>query len=300
MKKPEKRKPYIVEKTVEQWAAVEPNPRQRDTEARARKAKHLRVLLPIHAHTNMAVLPDGREIKADGHTRALMWTTGQTDRVPEAVFALAHPCRDMGEVTDLYMAFDSPAAVDNITDLLFGLCHEQGIVFESEFLNVYRFASGMAAAQQLYFGSLAYIREKVPEVLKLWTPQLLMLDKCGPTQHKFSTPATTGALLLLRAYGEAGQKFLNAFQHEQGTKGDGKMDAVQALHEYILNFKKPYSRATRGEMVRTIISTYQAYEAERGYAIDPKKGVAGSYGARPLTDRRFQQWLADTKIRLGE
>lgn len=53
------------------WFAMPDNPRQRDTENRARAAsrKHLQSPHPTHRNVSAAQLPDGRLVKLDGHTR---------------------------------------------------------------------------------------------------------------------------------------------------------------------------------------------------------------------------------------
>lgn len=58
---------------VEDWIKVEDNPIQRDTEKHAAKAKHLMTPHPSHSFVFAAELPNGKLIKLDGHTRALMW-----------------------------------------------------------------------------------------------------------------------------------------------------------------------------------------------------------------------------------
>ena len=63
--------------TVAEWIKVEDNPIQRDTEHHAAKAKHLLTPLPSHAFVFACELPNGKLIKLDGHTRALLWQRGQ-------------------------------------------------------------------------------------------------------------------------------------------------------------------------------------------------------------------------------
>src|SRR4029077_6653573 len=82
--RPGKDAPQNIEMSVADWIQVAPNPRQRDTEKHARKAKHLMTPQPTHRRVSMAMTPDGRKWKLDGHTRALLWSRNQVER-PESL-----------------------------------------------------------------------------------------------------------------------------------------------------------------------------------------------------------------------
>lgn len=281
----------VVEMTVDEWAVVPPNPRQRNTQAHARKNKKLHTLDPLHASVNAARLPDGRLIKLDGHTRDFLWNTRQVIG-PTVIFVTVWNCRN---VTASYLRFDSPDAVENITDLLYGLCHEFDIKFESDFLLEFHFASGLAMAQQFYYGHQSYTRDKVIEVLQDWTPELLLLDGCSPTREWFISPVIAGALLIMRSDGIEAQRFLMGVQQNAGTKGDGKIDAVQALVEFIVHVKDKrqiWGNAARGNIIRTVVATFQAYKEDRSYTVSARHRLA-----RPMTDRVFRIWLENTKLK---
>ncbi len=75
---------------VEDWIKVTPNPIQRDTEKHAAKAKHLLTPHPTHSVVHAAELPNGKLIKLDGHTRALIWK--RKDVVPPVQVTAARTC----------------------------------------------------------------------------------------------------------------------------------------------------------------------------------------------------------------
>jgi hypothetical protein len=277
----------IVQMSATDWANVQPSPRQRDTEARARKAWWLRTPDPVHANVNAARLPDGTMYKIDGHTRGFMWGHDQVP-APVVVYVTVWDCKTIEDAKDLYSKFDSQDAVETAPDKVYGAMREHRLEFKSELLASARFSSGLGIAQRFLEGS--FDRHGLHALLFDWAPQLKLLDQCNPTHRQFVAPILAGFLLLFRRYGEEVLEFCSAYQTGAGTKFDREMDAVQALDEYIARIrgkKAFWGEAMRGEIVRAVISAYEAYRIGRNYS------TAG--GVKPINNQSFQKWITEVK-----
>ena len=84
--------------SVDEWIKVKANPRQRDTEKHAAKAKHLLTPSPDHAHVSAARLPNETLVKLDGHTRALLWKRGTVPAL--RIYQLTTILRDRNEMLE--------------------------------------------------------------------------------------------------------------------------------------------------------------------------------------------------------
>jgi hypothetical protein len=112
-----------IKMTPQQWHEVLPNPRQRDTENRSRKAGHLRVLRDTHKTVFAAQLPGGALVKLDGHTRGYMWAHGLAEK-PSNVDVVVIPVESMAEAKELYSHYDSDQTVEKARDKMFGAYRE--------------------------------------------------------------------------------------------------------------------------------------------------------------------------------
>ena len=130
----ETEKPYVYVKrismTPQDWAEVSNNPRQRNTEDHARRAKHLLAYSPEHPIVKMAVLPDGRRFKLDGHTRSYLWSTGVVE-APKWVMVDVFRCRTLKDVEMLYEHYDNRLAAENARDVLAGAARKLGLEFNT-------------------------------------------------------------------------------------------------------------------------------------------------------------------------
>ena len=65
---------------VEKWFDIPDNPIQRNTEERAKRARHLHKLTPSHYTVALAKYKgNGKREKVDGHTRGYIWLNTLTD-----------------------------------------------------------------------------------------------------------------------------------------------------------------------------------------------------------------------------
>lgn len=284
----------IEEMSAESWVLVRDNPRQRDTETRAKRAKHLRLPHPTHSRVNMARLPNGDTYKLDGHTRAYLWATGDLTPPPK-VYADVWACRNLDEAKGMYGTFDSRAAVENVSDMVFGAVRENGVAFSSELLKSQRFAGGMRIATTLLLGFGHSSEQTVYDLFEYWLPELALLDDCDPTRKRFHTGIMAAALLTFRRYGPEASAFWKSFAIGGGIKINQMRDAVQALEERMDRIRADKKLCGSGNVhtvVRIALSAFDSYRVDFEYQ--------ASSGIKPLQDNSMRRWLtmaAKTKRR---
>ncbi len=135
----------IVNITFEKFLEYPNHPYQRNTEYRAKKAKHLKKFMDIHANVNLVQFTDsgedpdtgltysaGQRIMLDSHTRRYMWQNEMTDLVPMNIRATIHYVSNMEEAKNLYHTFDSQQAKEGTPELLWGMAKAHGFVGESK------------------------------------------------------------------------------------------------------------------------------------------------------------------------
>lgn len=235
--------------TVKDWIEVEDNPIQRDTERHAAKAKHLLTPLPTHAFVFAARLPNGKMIKLDGHTRALMWKRGQIPS-PLILDVGIIEVKDKAAAEELYKTFDSRDALETMRDKVSGAFHRYGFEPQSGLLSggnltyALRMASavlsGAAVSTAASGGGNRSEKEKkvkkadVYEMISEFSYELHALDGFGLGQGQASAGIVAAFLVSYRKYGHKITPFWTAVFGNAGTKMDGEMDAIQAVCELIL------------------------------------------------------------------
>ncbi len=195
---------YLLEMPVEDWVALEGHPRQRDTEKRAR-SPHWELAreatgpaLAVLASVTAGELA-GRRIKVDGHTRALLWSTGGLPD-PGTVTVTVYRCADEQHLLELYEHFDSPHASKKTADTVDGALRDVGVKLTSKRLN-----DGIADALGIAWRGVARSHEKragLPEldvygVVKHFARELEMLDAINPPNQAFYSGVLGGALIAL-------------------------------------------------------------------------------------------------------
>jgi len=280
----------VIEMTPQQWADIHDNPRQRDTEAHAKRAAHLRTPHPSHVKVNAARSPDGTFYKLDGHTRSYLWKTGQVP-APDKLFVDVWNCFSLQDVKDLYATFDSRAAVETSPDQMFGGIRESGLSFQSELLKSNRYAAALRYGYELLFGQNPARAISVYDLLKYWTPELKLLDECEPTRKRFHTGVAVAALITFRRYGREASDFWTTFARDGGSKIAGEKDAVQAFGERMLRRRAEGSisgRSSVQDIVAIALSAFDRHRRGETYS-------AESSGIKALQINSLRTWLIAAK-----
>lgn len=265
--------------TPAKWATIPDNPIQRDTEAHARKAKHLREPHDTHRKVEMAELPDGRRYKIDGHTRSYLWAKGDLE-APDMVEVTVWHLDNLQEVKEFYGTRDNRAAVDTTPDQIYGAVRDLKLTFNSNLLKSNNFASALTFASDLLYGTSA--RKTPYEGVKAWRAELELLDRCNPSRKVFYAALVTAALLIFRRYGESALEFWTRYADGKGIQDEESFDAVHALLDKVKEYKGNRKLGGAGnveEIVSLAIPAFKKYQSGERYL--PKRTVNGT--RRPAT-----------------
>lgn len=280
-----------IEMSVQHWGQVRDNPRQRDTEAHAKKARHLNTYDPIHRFVNMAQLPDGTTYKLDGHTRVYKWLRGEA-LGPDTVLVDVYLCDDLHAVQELYTKFDSQSAVETGPDKIAGAARQHQLTFKSPMLRAGRYGS---AVKRLFmyttksWGSWSEARF-IYDAVAFYRSELELLDTLKPQPKHFPSGIIMAALATFRRRGPAVLPFWQAYAAEQGKKDGSRMDAVQALSQAVLVSKVKGKVADGGQgqqlgLLGRGITAAEAYRRGDWY----KLGTGG--GLRNMSEANVKEYL---------
>jgi hypothetical protein len=213
----------------QQWAQIQDNPIQRNTEAHAAKATkgHLQRTSTSQALVHAARLPDGTLVKLDGHTRGLLWSDGRLP-APSAVLVAVHDVHSMADAVELYKEFDSPMAVEGATDRLSGAYRFHGITPSGKIL----VHGGITSALNL-LNRGASIYESVGD----WKQELLLLDEIDAAPAAMPAVVICAALATLRRHGPTALEFWRLYAAGSGTRIDGKSDGVDELTRIVADLR---------------------------------------------------------------
>lgn len=294
-----------IEMTPSQWADVQPNRRQRDTERHAKRAKHLRNPHPVHQRVNAARLPDGRLIKLDGHTRALLWERGELQS-PQTVLVDVWTCENEGAAAALYSTFDNRGAVETSSDQMFGAVRELHLEFSSDLLK-----SGLYVHAIRFGFAMLYSKPKsdemtVYDLVGYWRPELELLDGCEPGRIRFVGGVTVAALITLRRYGAEATDFWKSYAKGAGVKLENELDPVEMLEQVVRDRRVKKRLVGEGnvtETARLAITTFDRWwegDVFKGHQrrVAPDKSITVSPVLQQVRAKTLSRYLeAARKVR---
>lgn len=244
---------------VSEWIQVEDNPIQRDTEAHAAKAKHLRTWHPTHGFVFAAQLPSGKLIKLDGHTRALLWKQGTIEQPLEVNVGIV-PVKDKAEAEKLYKDFDSKEALETVRDKVSGAFNRYNFHPESPLLQYGHIVQALRVSYAVLLGASAKsahagagtrdngkdrrtpIQKKVMDadlyfMVNEFAPEMVALDAFMLRQGQVTSGVMAAFILSFRKYGHKIVPFWTGVFANQGSRLGGSMDGIQAVCEIIMAIK---------------------------------------------------------------
>jgi hypothetical protein len=264
--------------TVKEWFAVCDNPRQRDTEKRAVKASrdHLKKPSPAHTFVHVCRLPNGRYVKLDGHTRALLWSDGRLE-APNEIIACVYSIASMQEAEELYDHFDNQSAVETGNDRLSGAFRKSEIVPTSALLKT----GGILSAFNLMRPGKP--RDAIYGIVEQWKPELLILDTITATPTAVPAALLCGCLLTIRKHGERAADFWRLYGAGGGTRIDGASCGVDELTRFVADARaRKYlgaNRAMSTNQCGRAISCCEAWISGRRFTTGSKPTNLGTYMA---------------------
>ena len=189
-------------------------PFNRNEEKRLKKVESkLSTLLDVHCNVVIGVLTEdctynGKEYKVgtrfilDGNTRALFWTKGLSDFVPEELYAQVIEFSDMETMKLRYYTFDSLTSVEKTAEKVTGVMIALGMNVESAKMKTGGIVTALNCATYGMFpkdfpGGFAETKEKdIEKKVFLFKEEILILDKIKLDQ-KYSNQSLLCAFLMM-------------------------------------------------------------------------------------------------------
>lgn len=231
---------------IHEFLALPAFPGHRDSESRAKSARHLHAYVPEHVDVALGEYLDGagevRLVRITGNTRAFVWAQGLSDKVPSHVRASVFSYTSEAEVREAGLRFDSPEASWKARDYAF---RAAGLTFA----DTWRPRSAEGKSSRLFtairhvsaYESGHYEPERgshaAEQIMPLWAEEIKALDRLCETplavpNGNFTTGIQAAVLLLLRyEEGDLVESFVRMSRADEGTKNEQGMDGVMLLVE---------------------------------------------------------------------
>lgn len=223
---------YMTTMTAHEWLLIPDNPRQRDTERRALRAKHLFNLEAAHTIVHMAEW-DGGQCKVEGHTRAKIWHD-RPDIAPDVIDVRVYLVANEQAAKELYLRFNSKPEAETSFDRCFSAMRDAGIVPQNTLVRDARFSNAARAAVGFLTsgdrrGSL--YNSSVYEAVREFKVEIEALDRTSLTKHKMIGPAICCYMLSFRKHGSEVNEFFARYAADAGVKGGRSRCCVQHFSE---------------------------------------------------------------------
>jgi hypothetical protein len=225
---PTQNETYMMTMTPEEWAKVPDNPRQRDTDRRAKTAKHLHTLHSTHTLVHMAEWSNGM-CKLEGHTRGKVWTD-MPEIAPEAVDVRVYLVEDEEEAKLLYEHFNSKEETQTTTDRLFGAMRDAQIFPESAFVGGCRFTNAVRTAHTYATKSSNPTGGKKAPIydgVHFFRDEIKDIDRMSWPKSKALGCAVCCFLMARKKHGKAVEEFFSRYINDCGIKNGRLRDCVQ-------------------------------------------------------------------------
>lgn len=227
---------YMTTMTPEEWADVPDNPRQRDTEFRAARARHLNVLEAAHTLVHMAEWDSGR-CKLEGHTRALKWMQSP-DTAPESVDVRVYVVESIEDAKRLYGHFNSKEEGERANDRLFGALRENGISPTSDFVRKAKFSNAVNMAFTFYEDHGRHKSRPIYEKVEFFRDQIVLLDSIAGASKRMIGAVVCCFLMSTRKHGPVVADFFQRYILDGGTKDGRRKDCVQLFSDVMSEVRK--------------------------------------------------------------
>lgn len=287
--------PERITMELEDWISVRDNPRQRDTERHAERARHLLIPSPTHHVVSAARLPSGELVKLDGHTRCFLWENARIPQ-PKTLEVDVYDVPSLVAAGELYVTFDSAGAMETLTDQVYGACRQKGVEFESQLLKNNRFGSACKQLFTLMFGeSLSQHPEFTYNAVAYFMPQLREFDKINPKWKGFPTGMMMAVLITMKRYGHSALDFWQRYAEGLGVKIDGEMDAVQALEIAVMRWRAEgrWGRAATRDLLARAVAAFEADRRGDTYTVAVKRLRADTLRSYIRAAASMDNWKSD-------
>lgn len=257
---------------TDKWVSIPDNPQQRDVKVRIQKgrASHLFTFDPAHRKVVVGVLPFGRMVKIEGHTRAYVWSNGLVQRgeVPDTVVVEFWRCKDLQAAKDLYDKYDNPVTEENGSDRVNGAANDAGIRFESARMKEGEISTALRELWSYIFAKKIKRDEKqavISKAFMLFKQELQLLDGVISTNKKFPQPVIMAAILTLRA-DPTSIGFWKKYADGHAYKMDGVRDAVAIFEDRLPDLLRKSNYVKQREVMGNAAAAVAAYRRGETYS----------------------------------
>lgn len=232
--------PWAEEMTLEDFFDIPDCPRQRNTEKRAARAKHLDRLFPTHTVVVIARFPDGSSMRLDGHTRLYKWANGK-GALPDRLLAIVLPVDNLTQALAYYTHFDNKAATEQVHEKICGAIKQFNLEIASAFIGDGRIGTPLRyVSRALRIAGVEGIPaqnddEFVYTVVSLLTPQIEAMDALNLKASKFRGPLATALILAHIKHGDKILPFFKAVDAGAGAEIDGRACPLAAVKNIMSN-----------------------------------------------------------------
>lgn len=254
-----------------EWIAIPDNPQQRDVKVRIAKgrATHLFRLDPAHRKVVVGILPFGRLVKIEGHTRAFVWANGllQSGDVPDTVVVEYWRCKDLQASKDLYDKYDNPVTEENGSDRVNGAANDAGINFESAIMKDGEISTALRELWSYIFAKKVKRDEKqsvISRAFMLFKRELQLLDNVITSRKKFPQPVIMAAILTLRADPTA-IGFWKKYADGHAFKFEGERDAIAIFEDRLPDLLRKSNYVKQREIMGNAAAAVDAYRRGETY-----------------------------------
>lgn len=257
---------------TDRWMAIPDNPQQRNVKVRIAKgrATHLYKLDPAHRKVVVALLPFGRMVKVEGHTRSFIWGNGllHVGDVPETVIVEFWRCRDIQAAKELYDKYDSPVTEENGSDRVNGAANDAGINFESAMMNDGEISTALRELWSYIFAKKIKRDEKqsvISKAFMLFKQELQLLDSVISTRKKFPQPVIMAAIVTLRA-DPVSINFWKKYADGHAYKFEGVRDAIAIFEDRLPDLLRKSNYVKQREIMGNAATAVEAYKRGETYS----------------------------------
>ena len=268
----------IVEMPVADFIAMEPAPGHRDSEGRAQKADHLKILVDEHSAVDIAEYPDDagniHRRRMTGNTRAQVWKCGLSDRIPEKVQARLYRMKNEREVRERMLYHDSREqswTSGDHTFRAFDMTYADTWRPTSPPLKGGRFVQALRVVDAItkYAKWSPDQKIKIELIMPEWAGELQLLDQLLDhpleAQIREKKPFTWGFLagcLLLLRHVDLGtvRSFITDVFNDKGTKTEQGLDGVQAMIEHL---GKGGAIPEQQDLFGRVLGCFELWESEK-------------------------------------
>ena len=252
--------------SVDEFISLDDCPIQRNTELHAKKAikKHLKRSSETHKRVAIAKIKStGKRFKIDGHSRAFLWDTEELIKPLENLLVDLYIVDTLEEVIDLYKQFDSPLATESAVDRLNGSYRYYNFFPASDLVK-----KGCVMSCATLITSNKQFRNDVYNNIRIFIEPLKIIDNEGFKNKYFSCGVYSAMILTVMSDGASSMEFWRKYYNDSGLKEDSRKDAVQAMKDMIVKYKKngKISSHFSWELLSKCLSCYINYRNKRWYS----------------------------------